>query len=455
MASPIKNNSKDQTVLIIGGGVIGLCVAYYSLLAGKKVILVEKGPKDGDNCSAENAGMVVPSHFVPLAAPGMISLGLRWMLNPESPFSIRLRPDASMLRWLYLFWKSANKKHVIKNRELIRDLNLRSRELFVDLASDGSYEITKKGLLMLCKTSKAFDEESELAAEAKELGLDVEISDPSRLAEIDPTIEMDVKGGVWFKQDCHMNPGAFLSQLKDKILNMGAEVVYNAVGQKIIFDSRRPKALECVYLDKDNNNQKIETIAADQFVICGGAWSSSLADSLGIRLPLVSGKGYSMTLNEPVQLPSICSILNEARVAVTPFNGSLRFAGTMELGDNDLSVNSRRINGILKSIPNGMFDLLISNPPYISKKEIPELMKDVIGFEPESALTDYSDGLTFYKRFSEIAPKIVHNNSLLILEVGLKEHPQKVYDIFFDQGYTSIELIKDYNGDDRVMVVQV
>ena len=110
---------------------------------------------------------------------------------------------------------------------------------------------------------------------------------------------------------------------------------------------------------------------------------------------------------------------------------------------------------ILKSTPKGMFDLLISNPPYISKKEIPELMIDVIGFEPESALTDYSDGLTFYKRFSEIAPKIVHNNSLLILEVGLKEHPQKVYDIFFDQGYTSIELIKDYNGDDRVMVVQL
>ena len=129
------------------------------------------------------------------------------------------------------------------------------------------------------------------------------------------------------------------------------EVVYNAVGQKIIFDSGRPIALECLYQDTNNNNQKIETVAADQFVICGGAWSSSLADSLGIRLPLVSGKGYSMTLTEPVQLPSICSILNEARVAVTPFNGSLRFAGTMELGDNDLSVNSRRINGILKSIP--------------------------------------------------------------------------------------------------------
>ena len=110
---------------------------------------------------------------------------------------------------------------------------------------------------------------------------------------------------------------------------------------------------------------------------------------------------------------------------------------------------------ILESTPKGKFDLVISNPPYISKKEIPELMKDVIGFEPESALTDYRDGLTFYKRFAEIAPKIIHNDSLFIFEVGLKEHPQKVYKIFSNQGYTNIELIKDYNGDDRVIVVQI
>ena len=118
--------------------------------------------------------MVVPSHFVPLAAPGMISLGLRWMLNPESPFSIRLRPNVDMFRWLYLFWKSANKSHVFKSRELIRDLNLHSRELFVELASDGSYALSKNGLLMLCKTSRALNEESELAEDAKELGLDIE-----------------------------------------------------------------------------------------------------------------------------------------------------------------------------------------------------------------------------------------------------------------------------------------
>ena len=111
--------------------------------------------------------MVVPSHFVPLAAPGMISLGLRWMLNPESPFSIRLRPNVDMFRWLYLFWKSANKSHVFKSRELIRDLNLHSRELFVELASDGSYALSKNGLLMLCKTCWAWVKVVEILEESR------------------------------------------------------------------------------------------------------------------------------------------------------------------------------------------------------------------------------------------------------------------------------------------------
>ena len=135
-------------------------------------------------------------------------------------------------------------------------------------------------------------------------------------------------------------------------------------------------------------------------------------------------------------------------------SGALTIAKRNSINLNVIEHSFIKMN-ILESTPKGKFDLVISNPPYISKKEIPELMKDVIGFEPESALTDYRDGLTFYKRFAEIAPKIIHNDSLFIFEVGLKEHPQKVYNIFSNQGYTNIELIKDYNGDDRVIVVQI
>ena len=345
-----KNDFQDKyRVVIVGGGVIGLCVAYYALKAGKQVILLEREPEEGDNCSVGNAGMVVPSHFVPLAAPGMIALGLRWMLSAESPFAIRLRPSRKLLRLRYLFWRSANIELVIRNRELLRDLNLKSRELFVELADDGSYELVKKGLLMLCKGSNSLEEESCLATDANDLGLEVEVCDKKRLAEIDPDIEMDVEGGVWFKQDCHLDPSIFLNQLRKKILRMGAEIHYQVSADGFVLENGQAKALRCINLEgSEATNYNIE---ADQFVIAGGAWSSTLARDLGLDLPILAGKGYSMTVPEPIQMPRVCSILNEARVAVTPMGDCLRFAGTMELGDNDLAINPRRVKGILKSIP--------------------------------------------------------------------------------------------------------
>ena len=167
---------------------------------------------------------------------------------------------------------------------------------------------------MICKTSRALNEESELAEDAKELGLDIELCDSKRLAKIDPEIEMDVQGAVWFKQDCHMNPGAFLSQLKEKVIKMGADIHYNLSAKKFIFESGRAKSVECFQINKDVEPSSVQLIDADQFVIAGGSWSSSLANSLGLKLPLIAGKGYSMTLTEPVQLPSICSILNASTI---------------------------------------------------------------------------------------------------------------------------------------------
>src|SRR5580692_5599599 len=97
-----------RSVIIVGGGVVGLCAAYYAMQAGLNVTVLERGGPDHDSCSLGNAGMVVPSHFVPLAAPGMVGYGLRMMLNPESPFYVRPRLSRDLLRWAILFQRSAN-----------------------------------------------------------------------------------------------------------------------------------------------------------------------------------------------------------------------------------------------------------------------------------------------------------------------------------------------------------
>ena len=118
------------------------------------------------------------------------------------------------------------------------------------------------------------------------------------------------------------------------------------------------------------------------------------------------------------------------------------------------NVSFQRMN-ILEQRPEGEFDVLVSNPPYIPKGEMDGLMKDVKDFEPTVALTDQKDGLIFYKRFAEVGKEVVKSGGWIILEVGLEDHPSAVKKIFSESGFPDTELIKDYNGDDRVLVIKI
>ena len=301
--------------------------------------IVDRESSVGEGCSYGNAGMVVPSHFIPLAAPGMVSKGLKWLANPEGPFYIRPRLSLDLMRWCKLFMTHSTQKHVMNSRELIRDLNLESRRLFVDMVKEAGVELTERGLLMLCNTDKGLNGEAEVAAMANELGVSAEVCDPARLRELDGGIEMDVKGGVWFKQDCHMDPAGFVNGLRTKVIEIGAEILEGA---------------EVTGLQKEGGG-RVSLVGADtppgqNIVLACGAWTSDLVKTIGARIPMQAGKGYSLTLVRPRELPELCSILSEAKVAVTPINGQLRFAGTMEVCGNDLSVNKRRVGGIIHSV---------------------------------------------------------------------------------------------------------
>jgi D-amino-acid dehydrogenase len=334
-------SDESEQVIIVGAGVIGLCAAWHCLKAGKSVTIVDRDSLDQtvrSGCSYGNAGMVVPSHFIPLAAPGIIGKGLKWLANPEGPFFIRPRASMDLVRWCKLFTTHATSKHVMESRELLRDLNLESRRLFNEMAREAGVTLTERGLLMLCQTDRGLDEEMEVAEMAKELGVSAEVCDAARLKEIDKGIQMDVKGGVWFKQDCHLDPAAFMDGLRARVLEMGAEIVENAEVTGLNHDDDGVVSLKGVMVPPGS-----------QIVLACGTWTSELLKSIGKRLPMQAGKGYSLTLDSPRELPELCSILSEAKVAVTPINGQLRFAGTMEICGNDLSINPRRVHGMVRS----------------------------------------------------------------------------------------------------------
>lgn len=333
----------DRHVVVVGGGLIGFSVAYHLLLDGMRVTLIERNDEHADGCSTGNAGMVVPSHFVPLAAPGVIWKGLRWMFDPESPFSIRPRPSWELISWGLRFYRASSPARVNRAMPVLRDMAVRSRAIFAELAdTEGfSFGLQKKGLLVLCKTRAALEHEAGLAATAHSLGLEAEVLDAEGVRGKDPGVEIDVQGGVHFAQDCHLDPARFLGDLRREVARMGGTVLWGSEANGFRHAGARVRAVAL----KGGGE-----ISGDEFVICGGAWSPGVGKTLGLRLPMQAGKGYSVTHPDPPVLPGICSLLNEARVAVTPMNGKLRVGGTMEIVGLDESVNRRRLGGILKSV---------------------------------------------------------------------------------------------------------
>lgn len=330
-----------KRVSIVGGGIIGLCSAYYLAKEGYGVTVFDQSAMD-DGCSYGNAGMIVPSHIIPLAQPGMIAQGMKWMFDSQSPFYIKPRLNSDLIKWGLQFYKHANAKHVEKAMPALRDLSLLSKELYQDIAKENdSFFYEEKGLLMLYKTEKMADEMFHEAKEAERLGLEVDYLTRAEVSRLEKGTKTDVLGGIHYKSDAHLYPQKFMKFLKKELQRLKVEVHSNTIVEDFIFDQNR---IVKVVTNKGS-------FAADEVVLAAGSWSPSLAKKMNISISILPGKGYSFTLKDKAHKPAIPAILCEGKVAVTPMNNDIRFGGTMEITHTgDTKINQNRLQGIINSI---------------------------------------------------------------------------------------------------------
>lgn len=328
-------------VVIIGGGVIGLFSAYYLSEKGHQVVIVDKGDFT-QGCSFGNAGMIVPSHVIPLAAPGMISKGVRWMFDQKSPFYVKPKLNRELLSWGLKFYRSANENHIQNSKTALRDLSLLSKSLYQKIAEKtDQFQYEEKGLLMLYRTISVGQEEIEAGKIAQDLGLEVDFLHQNQLNDLDYGIATSAIGAVHYKSDAHLNPNKLMSFLLTKLRERGVEFLENTEIESIDKKQGRIHSLQT----------KNGAIDADQFIIAAGSWSSKLAKMLGEVLLLLPGKGYSFTKASVANQPKIPTILCEGKVAVTPMGDSIRFGGTMEITDvRDNFINMKRVEGIVETI---------------------------------------------------------------------------------------------------------
>ncbi len=326
-------------VVIIGAGIVGLSTAYYLAKEGRSVIILEK--TDGsDSCSYGNAGFISPSHFVPLASPGIVAKGLRWMLSPESPFYIKPRLNTSLIKWGLNFVRSANQGHVERTKQLFADMSHLSRELHIDFAKTENVTIQNKGILMHCVTEATMNYERELSKMAADLGIDTSILSIEELDELDPNVKHNGVGAVHFPGDSWMVPKDFMVNMKNALNELGVEIHYNQEVNGFKIDRGEIKSVRTAEREYEG----------DEIVLAAGAFTPALTKLMGNRLLLEAGKGYSVDYEDQEMKPDLAYILVEARVAVTPMDQFVRIAGTMELGGINLDINPRRVAGFLKSV---------------------------------------------------------------------------------------------------------
>ncbi|HYC40068.1 MAG TPA: FAD-dependent oxidoreductase [Chitinophagaceae bacterium] len=340
-------------VTIIGGGVIGLCCSYYLRKEGFEVTVIERGDLS-DGCSFGNMGYVSPSHFIPLASPGIVSQGLRWMLSSRSPFYIRPRFNRELIDWGLRFWKNANSRTVARNVPHLYQLLRLSRELMNELkdALPGSFTMIEKGCWMLYRDPKTGEHEKKLADQAEKLGLRTLICDAQTVQEYEPDVRVHVAGGVLYLDDCHVDSAQFMRTIYSWLRDNGVRFWLNTGVHSF---STENGGIRAIQTDKGE-------IPVQLLVLANGSWMGKTAKLAGIRLPLQPGKGYSVVYDGLERNTKYPSILVERRTATTPIGKWLRIGGTMELSGHDNRILPRRVRAIYDAVKEYYPDLDIQPP---------------------------------------------------------------------------------------------
>jgi D-amino-acid dehydrogenase len=365
----------SRRVVVVGAGVVGLFSALHACRAGFEVTVIDREGEQRDTTSYGNAGLVVPSHLVPLAQPGAVAQGLRWMFDPESPFYVRPELDPELLAWGWRFWRASTPERARRAGPLLRDLHMAGKAGYLELAErlGNPFDLKETGVLGMCVTEEGLEDEARGVARAVALGMPARVLSRAEVEAFQPGVEIDVVGGVYFPEDARLDPGRLMDALQAHLVDLGVKFRWRTQVEGLDVRAGRVEAIrvrEAAGGPAEGSASGARPTAAgapdgagtpagargsvslpvDDVVLAAGVWTQGLARALDLRLPLRAGKGYSVTLADPPQRPSTPALLSEGRVAITPLERGVRFGGTMEITGVREGVSASRVRGIARSV---------------------------------------------------------------------------------------------------------
>jgi D-amino-acid dehydrogenase len=326
-------------VIVVGGGVVGLASAYRLAASGADVVVIEAGAA-GQAASHGNAAKIALAESGPVPAPGMILQGLRWMLRPDSPLYVRPSLAPAHVRFLVRMARYCTAADFRRGLEATLRLGETANDLLDDWARDGlSFESHQAGVLLAFESRERFDEQAASLGVFEAFGLVPEhLHDDAVRAKV-PALSPRIRHGLFFPDDRQVEPDSLTRALVKRCHELGVEIREHTPVSTVLRQGDRVTGVRTPTGD----------VTGDVLLLAAGVWTGPLSRELGVPLPIRPGKGYSVDYSpSPVSFTTSLT-LEDARVAVTPLDGRVRLAGTMEFGGLDLRIDQRRVEAIKRA----------------------------------------------------------------------------------------------------------
>lgn len=326
---------QQESVIIVGGGIIGIACAHYLSQAGRQVTVIDQG-EIGAECSHGNCGYICPSHVPPLTEPGAFQVALKSFFNPRSPFRVKPTLRPSLLRWMWQFAKRCNHRQVLTAGKSLQTILDASRAEYGRLVNEFPLEAEWKenGLLYVFEKAAGYEEFGHLDEMLTEhFNVQATRISGKELSDFDPGLKDGLYGAFHYPGDASVRPDrlnqSWVAWLKQ---------------QGVVFQEQCQ--LENLFL-QDGKVTRLETsrgfLEANHYVFAMGAISQKWSQALGISIPIEPGKGYSVTMKRPEHCPTHPILFPEKKVGVSPFDQGMRLGSMMEFTGYDTTIPPQRI----------------------------------------------------------------------------------------------------------------
>ncbi|MDH5333677.1 MAG: FAD-dependent oxidoreductase, partial [Thermoleophilia bacterium] len=308
-------------VVVIGGGISGLCCAYYLRQRDADVTIVDRAVVGARTASSwGNGGWIAPAQAGPLPEPGLTIYGLRALVRADSALYFKPSYLPHLTPWLLRFWTYCNERDYDRGTAALAALGRPCFDLVDEMVDDGiRFDLWKLG--MVCATAKPEDARKVLDSldGMRRHGFELpdDILDEDEIHALEPALNDRVKAGFHLAEQWNVKADTMVDGLATKLRTMGVEFLE---GAEVIEFEHSGGTVRSVRTGAGD-------VAGDHFVLAAGSWTTPLAAKLGVKIPMEPGKGYSFLLT-PTVMPRHGILFADIHAGVTPLGDRVRIGGT-------------------------------------------------------------------------------------------------------------------------------